>query len=290
MGQKSRSNELLRVVAQINALIARKGVGNLAFKIRMRSARSFLRVYEFISPPYYRLHKKDLLYSKQIDLIGEEIEVKVYNGRLTASDTLQDFFVELMTSNLNLNSWLEIGAGHPTQNNNTVILESNGWFGLSIEIEKSLVDLWPEKRSGICIRSDALTLDYETLCEENKMPKDFGYLQIDIDPSYQSLACLLKIPFHSRRFAVITFEHDYYRSSAKVRNLSRKYLNAQGYVLVLGDVKVQTDYFDPESGLRCVSEFRSFEDWYVHPELIPYERYGQLKGRRVSPFRHLAAT
>jgi hypothetical protein len=57
------------------------------------------------------------------------------------------------------------------------------------------------------------------------------------------------------RFAVITFEHDYYvDASRSYRDLSRKFLKTMGYELVVNNVSP-----DDKS---------SFEDWWVHPALI----------------------
>ena len=66
---------------------------------------------------------------------------------------------------------------------------------------------------------------------------------------------LQKIPLETIRFAVITFEHDYYCSEDKeVRENSRKYLESFGYTMVANDLS--EDRYSP------------FEDWWVHPELV----------------------
>ena len=79
------------------------------------------------------------------------------------------------------------------------------------------------------------------------------YLQIDVDPAQISYEVLLKIPFHRIKFRVITFEHDYYVDES-VKEKSRDYLRSFGYQLVVNDV--------------AVNEYDSYEDWWVHPELV----------------------
>ena len=61
--------------------------------------------------------------------------------------------------------------------------------------------------------------------------------------------------FKTHRFAVITFEHDFYRGNYfRTRDLSRIILKDLGYVLLFPDV----------SWFGCAV----FEDWWVHPELV----------------------
>ena len=93
--------------------------------------------------------------------------------------------------------------------------------------------------------------------------KTIDYLQIDCEPAENTFTALKKIPFDEYKFAVITFEHDYYKevldgvTDKKVRERSREFLISKGYILVAGDIA--PDYIN------------SYEDWWVHPELVPAE-------------------
>ena len=81
------------------------------------------------------------------------------------------------------------------------------------------------------------------------------YLQIDVDPPEISYEVLLQIPFWKQRFRVITFEHDHYADDSEtIREKSRKYLKSFGYELIVNDV--------------AVDEYSSYEDWWVHPDLV----------------------
>jgi len=167
------------------------------------------------------------------------------------SQSYQDLFVLMALDGKEFGSWIEIGCAHPTYGNNTKLLEELGWDGVSIDIDTNVVDNWKD-RVTIPYQMDATKVDWE------KMPiwgldNITDYLQIDVDPPHISYEVLLKIPFWKHKFRVITFEHDYYADDS-VREKSRKYLRSFGYQLVVNDI--------------AVDEYSSYEDWWVHPELV----------------------
>ena len=167
------------------------------------------------------------------------------------SQCYQDLFVLMATNGMEYGSWIEIGCAHPTYGNNTKLLEEWNWDGVSIDIEEHVVENWKDRVTNpYCL--DATKIDW------NKMPiwgldNVTDYLQIDVDPAQISYEVLLKIPFHRIKFRVITFEHDYYVDES-VKEKSRDYLRSFGYQLVVNDV--------------AVNEYDSYEDWWVHPELV----------------------
>jgi hypothetical protein len=68
---------------------------------------------------------------------------------------------------------------------------------------------------------------------------------------------------------VITYEHDYYVDVSRTyRDKSREYLKSKGYKLVVSNVSPTT--------------WSSFEDWWVHPDLIPKKRIKQIKNKDKS--------
>jgi tetratricopeptide (TPR) repeat protein len=167
------------------------------------------------------------------------------------SQCYQDLFVLMATNGMEYGSWIEIGCAHPTYGNNTKLLEEWNWDGVSIDIEEHVVENWKDRVTNpYCL--DATKIDWD------KMPiwgldNVTDYLQIDVDPAQISYEVLLKIPFHRIKFRVITFEHDYYVDES-VKEKSRDYLRSFGYQLVVNDV--------------AVNEYDSYEDWWVHPELV----------------------
>jgi hypothetical protein len=75
---------------------------------------------------------------------------------------------------------------------------------------------------------------------------------------------LLNIPFDDYKFAVITYEHDYYVDVTKsYRKKSRRYLQMMGYEMIVNDVSP-----DGQS---------NFEDWWVHPDLVSRETIEKMK-------------
>lgn len=194
----------------------------------------------------------------------------------STSQSYQDVFVQIMTEGLDFNHYLELGACHPVQVSNTFVLENYcGWQGLSVEIDQGYWETFNSERSNPCLLSDATSVNYEMELAQRGFPTELGYLSIDIDPSYQSLASLLAIPFETRRFAVITFEHDCYRSGKNVRQLQREILSDHGYQLVVADVQYWGKL--------------AFEDWWVQPDLVPASRWQTLIANGVNPGTHLEA-
>jgi len=177
-----------------------------------------------------------------------------------------------MTTGSALSHYLEIGSGPPIIKNNTYLLESKfGWDGLSLDFNPNFVREFQFARRNPVVHADATNFDYLHTLEKLGFPEDIGYLQIDIDPSYQSLIALFQIPFHKFRFATITFEHDLYRSNSRVAKISRQKLQAEGYRLVVMNV--------------LAAKGKPFEDWWVHPDLVSPERYRGLISNRINPSR-----
>jgi len=213
---------------------------------------------------------------KRLDFnLREKLKVQNRNEvtgvqRESKSETYQDFFAYQMGKLSKLNTYLEIGAGHPSIGNNTYLLERHGWRGISIEIESSLVELFQSERKNQIHLADAISFDYLKALKEINQKGSVGYLQIDIDPSLQSLRTLMKIPFDSYKFASITFEHDVYRSTRKIRKAQRRYLQSFGYVLLAKDVKFNKIF--------------SYEDWWIHPDLIDLALLSDFRSSHEHPF------
>lgn len=189
------------------------------------------------------------------------------------SQAWQDIFILSMLEGKRNGRYLEVGGHVPISNNNTYLLHSAfGWTGSTIEFDPSHFPRWlahrPDSRLTI---ADALALDYE-----DAMQKWFGpdvtridYLQLDIDPSFNTLRVLKKLPLDKYRFSVITFETDVYAGDTRARDESRAILGAQGYELVAQDVCV---YFEP-AGPDPIP----FEDWWVDPQVVSASTIAALK-------------
>ena len=134
--------------------------------------------------------------------------------------------------------YLEIGAGHYKEGNNTYSLEKDhGWRGVSIDISPAMVQGFDGNRSNKCIQADALSFNWIKFLEENSFPKSIDFLSIDIDAmshDYANLIALLNIPMTQYSFKVIVIEHEagMYYELEKLRDLQRDILTILGYSLV----------------------------------------------------------
>jgi hypothetical protein len=191
----------------------------------------------------------------------------------------QDIFVLSVLEGLSHGSYLELGANAPFYNSNTALLARDlGWTGLSIEFDPSFVVPWlTERPDDRLVIADALSIDYH-----KALPMWFGagvkrvdYLQLDIDPSLNTLQALKRLPLDEVRFSVITFETDAYAGDLRARDESREILASHGYELVAPDVNVLF--------LELAPDPIPFEDWWVDPEAVGRDRIEALRALTLSP-------
>ena len=102
----------------------------------------------------------------------------IYHGQ-----ALQDKFVLNVLKGKKNGTFLELGANHPIDINNTYTLEKDfGWRGIMIEFDEKYLNQYKEHRKGsVHLIADATKVDYKKLLEDNDMPNSIDYLQIDLD-------------------------------------------------------------------------------------------------------------
>lgn len=189
-------------------------------------------------------------------------EVKQVQSYAQAS---QDSFVYVLLYELQKKQddgyYLEIGAGHPSEGNNTYLLEKTfGWKGVSLDIADTR-NTWFTARKNPLHIEDATKADYRDLLKT--FPRVIDYLSLDIDDSYDTV--LRRIPFDSYVFKVLTIEHDAYRFGNELKEKERSILTSFGYHLLCPDVSLY--YHD----MDCV-----FEDWWIHPSAFSPEVFSML--------------
>jgi hypothetical protein len=173
----------------------------------------------------------------------------------------EEFIINILNGKKN-GYYVELGAAHYSNGNNTYLLENEyDWTGVSFEIIDSMKEEFNANRKNPCM-GDALSFNYMDYFEKNNFPKQIDYLQLDIDAGYDmagrpvgnshlTLQGLIAMPLNTYRFSVITFEHDsdmYWRNS-KIRDVQREILDSFGYALV------QRSYN---------------EDWWVDPTVMQH--------------------
>lgn len=170
--------------------------------------------------------------------------------------------------------YVEVGGYDSKSLSNTYVLETEySWKGFALEIDETKASKYTYERSNPCIAADAITFDYLKAFEEFNAPKQIDYLQLDIEPAPNTLACLYKIPMNYR-YSVITFEHDLYADSQRhsvVKNSAREYLQGFGYKLVVSNVYAPKNNPSP------------FEDWYVDPNVVNESVYKNFISENVRP-------
>lgn len=194
------------------------------------------------------------------------------------SHSFQDLIVISLHNGKRNGTYLEIGSCFPYEGNNTALLEESfDWTGVSVEYNEDHVKDFNANRKNKTIHHDARSLDYSGVLSAMNFPTDIDYLQIDCEPSDVSYEVLQKIPFDKYRFAVITFEHDFYQNkNLPYRDWSRSYLIDKGYIPVVNDVAVP---------YRERTGEHSHEDWWIHPALIDPVVFQKLKVYGEGPNR-----
>jgi hypothetical protein len=192
------------------------------------------------------------------------------------AQTYQDLFILALLDGKIQGSYLEIGSSKPFVGNNTALLETMyDWNGVGLELKQEFVDDYRKNRKNPVLCIDALEVNYTSLLQEYFPNSDvIDYLQLDIEPSKNTFEALLAIPFDKYKFRVITYEHDYYVDITKsYKDKSRRYLQSIGYELVVNDIS-------PDDN-------SSFEDWWVHPDLIDPNRLNIMKNIDLSTVHHI---
>lgn len=180
--------------------------------------------------------------------------MKIYDG--SNSQAGQESFVLNSLKEKRGGFYVEIGGYHSKNDSNTYLLETQyGWKGVALEIDKDRSDEYNANRSNICLNVDATTFDYFKYFEENNFPNTIDYLQVDIEPAYQSLKALESLPLDKYRFSVITFEHDIYfdPENALIKEKAKELLARFNYTLAVENVEAYG---------------KIFEDWWIDSNTI----------------------
>ena len=173
----------------------------------------------------------------------------------------QDWLVASLTGN-RVGSFVDLGAGDPERNSNTVLLERVfGWRGVLADIatRDSLVR---DRSSENSIFGDAFDADVDAAIV--RLAGDQGmidYLSLDLEPPDLTLRRLCSLPLDRVRFGVVTCEHDLYRDpTGSIKAAMAGVLVHHGYRLVADNVLMIAGSGD-ECGLVPV------EDWWVHQSI-----------------------
>lgn len=211
---------------------------------------NLIKLNQFKEKPAFDSYDKNKYKNIKNKFLGLENIEKNY------SEAYQDIFVLTMLNGKKNGTYLEIGAGNSFYGSNTALLEEKfDWKGVSLDIDERFVENHKLERKNPCFLKDASIVNYDNFLTALDLPKEIDYLQLDCDPPDVTYKILLTIPFELYKFAVITYEHDYYCDETKLyQEKSKKFLESYGYIRVVNNIS-------PD-------QFRSYEDWWVHPDLV----------------------
>ena len=195
-------------------------------------------------------------YNQKTDELIHSVNIKENH-----SQAYQDLFVLTMLGSKKNGRYLEIGANHHTEFNNTWLLESEfKWQGISVEIDERFQGEFVLQRGNDCHLADATTFDWkEAIKSKGWKKKRFDYVSIDCEPPDITLKALENLPLEEYRFSVITFESDLYAHGPDCRDIQRRILNDLGYQIVARDV---------------ANGGNQFEDWWIDPQVIDNVTWG----------------
>lgn len=201
----------------------------------------------YIFPDCNRYYKKDIEKLRHKFPGVESIENNY-------SQAFQDIFVLSILNGKRNGTYVEIGGDHGVIISNSYLLETQfDWKGVSFEIDQSKVNDYNVIRTNKCICANAIEFDYKKFFDKNKFPKQIDYLQVDIEPAWQTLGALKALPLDEYRFSVITYETDVYKDGPASGEEAMEILLSKGYELVVKNV---ANLYNP------------YEDWYVDPNAV----------------------
>lgn len=199
----------------------------------------------------------------------------------TFSQAGQDLFAQkiLLQDPTFIGWYLDIGANHPTERNNTWAFEKRGWRGWLVDHDATACQMCRDQRP----RSTVLQGDCTKMDWSNHHGFVADYLSLDVDSA--SLATLKGVLAADIRFRVATIEHDAYaypEGTKDPRDEMRALLRGKGYDLLCPDVCDCSDWNDPSSRRLC------FEDWWVYPGAVDmtfanrFRNDGMMLGKEIA--------
>ena len=157
--------------------------------------------------------------------------------------------------------FVDVGCNKPDFINNTLLLEKNGWIGISLDIADYRNE-WKIRKTPFLMQ-DALICDYKQLFIDYDIINPVDYLSLDIEIEGSRYLALKKVMESGFEFKVITIEHDGFRGyDLTERQPQRKLLNNMGYFLLCSDIMITNN---------------PMEDWWINPKYFNESQYMHYK-------------
>lgn len=182
------------------------------------------------------------------------------------SQASQDIFAIYINQFKTNGYFVDLGCNEPFLGSNSATLEEMGWTGILVDYQQSLVDKCNSIRKNKAICADLVKTNITDILIENNSPEIIDFLSMDLDDE-AALPCIKNFNFNKYKIKCMTFEHDEYLRGNSMKNASREFLEQNGLVPVCKDVTIFGG--------------KSFEDWYVNPELVSEEIYKKIECQHV---------
>lgn len=154
--------------------------------------------------------------------------------------------------------FLDFGCGDGRSQpcaNNTLLLEENGWDGISIDFDKNYIDNFNHTRKTKAYCIDLTQVNLRETLIDLKCPKIIDYFSFDIDAATENV--LQRFPFNDFKFKLITFEHDLYAGKNNLKNMSMELFKNNNYQVLFENV--------------CLDGCGAVEDWYINKDFFDYD-------------------
>jgi hypothetical protein len=182
------------------------------------------------------------------------------------SQAKQDIFALYINNFKKGGYFIDLGCNEPFVCSNSYLLELAEWKGFLVDYNPDLVRKCQANRKNTAIHADLTKMDISTIMAQQLSPEIIDFVSMDLDDD-AAWPCIQDFDFDKYKIKCMTFEHDAYLRGNKMRDLSRDFLTGKGLKMVCADVTIFGG--------------KSFEDWYVNPELVSQEVYEKIICEKV---------
>tara|TARA_Y100000296_G_C5096746_1_gene217775 strand:- start:59 stop:754 length:696 start_codon:yes stop_codon:yes gene_type:complete len=170
--------------------------------------------------------------------------------------------------------FLDVGCGDPKDGSNTYIFDKYfDWSGIGFDIGNVEKDCsWSEHRRTKFCRIDTTDEEFTETLEDLVGNTIVDYISLDVDwgDNIYAHRALKRIMDADIKFRVMTLEHEFFKYGDLVTKPTRKTLTELGYEMLFENVA-----FPDGPGQD------GFEDWWVHPELMPNKNIMSVGGKNL---------
>ena len=164
----------------------------------------------------------------------------------TYSKEGQDILVSKLISKPGF--FLDIGCAEPIENNNTYLLERNGWRGILLDSNQKCINECKIKRSSFSYCLDVTKINWLDLLKKHNIPKVIDYISMDADDA--NIEVMQNFPFNEYEFKIMTYETDLYSNSRRQQVCEQILSDHPQYIQFLKNAQLE--------------DGKAWEDWWIN--------------------------